>query len=278
MDLVGAALITIGITAVAVTAMLLVRRRAPEGSFFQDGDRAAGVFGVLASGFAILLGFVVFLAFSSYDVSRSGVETEALVVAQQVENAQLFDDDTASELTGELACYARYVATTEWDELEAATISDAFNPWSVALFRTIERVEPASAKEEAAHAKWLDQTSAREEARRDRVHGAVGVIPTPLWIVLFAIAVVIFVYTLFFAASGERALVQGVLMGSVVSVIVMLLLLLQFLDSPFTSGTGSLEPVAMERTLRVIDQARVVVGDDAPLPCDARGIRPEGSG
>ena len=47
--------------------MLLVRRTAPDGSYFQDGDRAAGVFGVLSTGFAILLGFVVFLAFSSYD-------------------------------------------------------------------------------------------------------------------------------------------------------------------------------------------------------------------
>jgi hypothetical protein len=47
----------------AIGAMLLVRRRAPEGSYFNDGDRAAGVFGVLATGFAVLLGLVVVLAF-----------------------------------------------------------------------------------------------------------------------------------------------------------------------------------------------------------------------
>ncbi|HEX5878737.1 MAG TPA: hypothetical protein VF468_10500, partial [Actinomycetota bacterium] len=45
--------------AVAVAAMLLVRRRAPEGSFFNDGDRASGVFGVLATGFSLLLGLIV---------------------------------------------------------------------------------------------------------------------------------------------------------------------------------------------------------------------------
>jgi hypothetical protein len=32
-----------GACAVGVTALLLVRRRAPEGGFFGDGDRAAGV-------------------------------------------------------------------------------------------------------------------------------------------------------------------------------------------------------------------------------------------
>jgi hypothetical protein len=35
--------------AVAIGSLLLVRRRAPEGSFFSDGDRASGVFGVLAT-------------------------------------------------------------------------------------------------------------------------------------------------------------------------------------------------------------------------------------
>ena len=61
MNLLFAALIVVVVTALAVSAMLLVRRRAPEGSYFQDGDRAAGVFGVLATGFAVLVGFVVFL-------------------------------------------------------------------------------------------------------------------------------------------------------------------------------------------------------------------------
>ena len=70
----------------------------------------------------------------------------------------------------------------------------------------------------------------------DRVHGATGVIPTPLWIVLFSIAIVIFVYMLFFADSGERAVDAGLLIGSVVLVMVVMLLLLQFLDDPYRPG------------------------------------------
>ena len=65
MNLFLAAALVAVVTGLAVAAMLFVRRRAPEGSFFEDGDRASGVFGVLATGFSILLGFVVFLAFST---------------------------------------------------------------------------------------------------------------------------------------------------------------------------------------------------------------------
>jgi hypothetical protein len=269
--------ITIAVAALAIAAMLFVRRRAPEGSYFTDGDRASGVFGVLASGFAILLGFIVFLAFTSYDDSRAGAESEARTVAQQMETAQFFGAPARDQLTGELVCYARYVTGPEWDRLEDGSLGDEVNPWGAAMFRTLTTVEPELASEQTAYDKWFDQTAARQQARQDRVHGAVGVIPTPLWIALFAIAAVIFVYMLFFADKGERAVTQGMLMGSVVVVIVGLLLLLQFLDNPYRPGVGSLRPVAMERTLRLIDQQLAIVGYDSPLPCDESGLPAEGS-
>jgi hypothetical protein len=271
MNLVWGFLVTAGVTALTVTAMLLVRRRAPEGSYFQDGDRASGVFGVLATGFSVLLGFIIFLAFTSYDESRTGAETEALVVAQQVETAQLLPVAARSRLTGELICYGRSVVNDEWERMEAGTQGDAINLWGVALFRTLAAVEPRTAAEQSAYDKWLEQTSAREEARLDRIHGAVGVIPSPLWVVLFFIAGVIFVYMLFFADSGEGAVTQGVLMGAVTAVIVTMLLLLNFLDNPFHTDVGGLRPVAMERTLRIVDEALAAIGSEVRIPCDAVG-------
>jgi hypothetical protein len=248
-----------------------VRRRAPEDGYFQDGDRAAGVFGVIATGFSVLLGFIVFLAFESYDQSRSGAEQEALVLVQQIENAQFFAQPARGELTGQLVCYGRSVAKDEWDGMRAGTLGDAVNPWSLRLFRTLQTVQPKTNTQQSAYDKWLDQTSTREEARRDRVHGAEGVIPTTLWIVLFFIAGVIFVFMLFFADRGERAVVQGMLIGSVVAVMAALMLLLQGLDKPFHGGVGGLQPTAMERSLRTIGAALGSVGVKVRPPCDARG-------
>ena len=271
MSLVVAVLVIVGATAVAIAVMLMVRRIAPDGSYFHDGDRAAGVFGVLATGFAVLLGFVVFLAFTSYDAARAGAEAEAETVAQQVETAQFFQPDVARELTAELVCYARSVARVQWERMESGTLGEQTNPWADELFTTLRTVEPATASEQSAYDTWLEQTSAREEARSDRVHGAVGVIPTPLWLVLFFSAGLIFVFMLFFADSGERAVVQGVLIGSVVSGLTVMMLLLYALDNPFHSGIGGLQPVAMERALLNIDQELDVAGVDISLPCDSAG-------
>ncbi len=258
------------VAGVAIAAMLLVRRRAPEGSYFSDGDRASGVFGVLATGFSVLLGFIIFLAFTSYDQSRTGAEAEALLVVQQVENAQRFPPDVGAELTGELVCYGRYAVGVEWEEMEAGTPQE-INPWGVALYETLRDYEPELASEQSSYDKWLEQTSSREEARRDRIHGAIGIIPTPLWIVLFFISGVIFVFMLFFADSAERAKTQALLMGSVTAVIATMLLLLMFLDDPFHEGVGGLQPVAMERSLGIVDEALADIGADVRVPCDDRG-------
>jgi hypothetical protein len=153
----------------------------------------------------------------------------------------------------------------------AGTQGDAINPWAVRMFRTLQGVNPRTATQQSAYDKWLDQTSSREEARLDRIHGAVGVIPSTLWIVLFFIAGVILAYMLFFADSAEGAVTQGMLIGSVVSVITALMLLLYGLDSPFHEGVGGLQPVAMERSLRITDEALNAVGDRLRLPCDAVG-------
>jgi hypothetical protein len=267
-----AALIVIVVTAAAVACLLLVRRRAPEGGYFSDGDRAAGVFGVLATGLSILLGLLIVLSFESYDTAKTGAETEALTVAQQVETAHLLPAAATPELVGELICYARYVVGVEWPEMRDGSRSNGLNPWGAALFTSVHTLEPTSVVEETAYGKWLDQTSTREEARRDRIHGASGLIPAPLWIVVLVAAGIIFLFMLFFADSGERAASQALLIGSVVAVVTAMLLLLAYFDEPYRDGVGSLDPTAMERALQIID-LELDVSDITPvIACDDAGL------
>jgi hypothetical protein len=268
---VWAAVITAAAAGIAIAALLTVRRRAPEGSYFADGDRAAGFFGVLATGFSVLLGLIVFLAFSSFDESRAGAEAEALLVRQQFETAQFLPVAVRRPLGDELVCYGRTVVHEEWPDLESGRQAELVNPWTLVQFRTLRAANPRTAAEQSAYDKWLDLTADREEARRNRIHGALGLVPGPLWVVLFFISAVIFVYMLFFADSGERRITQAMMIGSVIAVITATLLLIAFLNDPFRSGYGGLRPDAMERTLRILDEERSAFGASAALPCDANG-------
>src|SRR4051795_6733203 len=155
MTLLRAAVIVVVVTALAVGAMLLMRRHAPAGGYYDDGDRAAGAFGVVATGFALLAGCVVFLAFESYDTSRSGAEDEARIVAQQFETAQFLPRPVRRRVSGELVCYARAVVHREWPRMMSGTLGEGPNPWGVAVFRSLGSAEPRSPSEQAAFSKYL---------------------------------------------------------------------------------------------------------------------------
>jgi hypothetical protein len=198
-------------------------------------------------------------------------------VRQQFELAQFLPADVRMDLADDLVCYARSIIHVEWPALGAGTQEDLANPWTLTMFRVLKTTNPRTNAQQSAYDHWLDDTDAREQGRSDRLHGAVGIIPGPLWFVLLFTAVVIFAYALFFADSGERAKSQAMLMGSVVAVLAALLVLIQFLNDPYRGGFGGLQPVAMERTLRILEQERGLIRETGALPCDAKGERVAGS-
>ena len=112
------------------------------------------------------------------------------------------------------------------------------NPWGLALFRTIRAAEPSGTVQETAFAKWLDQTSDREEARRDRIHGAAGITPTTIWVVLLLSAAIVFAFMLFFADPAEMKRSQAMLVGSATTIVVVTLLAIFALDNPYRPGLG----------------------------------------
>ena len=216
MNLFWAALIVVGTTLLAIAAMLFVRRSAPEGSYFADGDRASGVFGVLATGFAILAGFVVFLAFESYDASRRAPRPRPGWSRSSSRSS------SSSRPRKALGCPASSSATratsprrVEWPEMAEGDRHQPLERGDVPLhagqrapfgFRAgclLEVARPASD---------------REMGGRPRPRCG-GRDPTSLWIVLFLTASIIFAYMLFFADSGEGRIVQAMLIGGVAVVI-----------------------------------------------------------
>ena len=51
------------------------------------------------------------------------------------------------------------------------------------------------------------------------------------------------------------------LMGSATTVIVLTLAAINALDHPYRAGLGQIKPVAMQRSLRILDAERVIVND-----------------
>lgn len=95
-------------TALMVAGMLLVRRRlAPAGGFLNAVPAAGDIFGAAGTGLAVVLGFVIFLSFGSYQTARDDSGTEAVAVQQMYDVSGFFQQPVRDELR------ARRSATAE---------------------------------------------------------------------------------------------------------------------------------------------------------------------
>lgn len=101
-----ALLVIVGAATGAIGAMLGLRLRAPRGGVFADSDRAAGVFGVLGTAFAVLLAFVIFVALESYGNAKERAGEEAVAVTQLHTTTALLPQRAGGELRDDLVCYA----------------------------------------------------------------------------------------------------------------------------------------------------------------------------
>jgi Protein of unknown function (DUF4239) len=262
--------------AIAITLMLLVRRFvAPPGAFFTDPDRAAGVFGVTGTGFAVLLAFVIFLAFSSYDRAREKASVEAVAISQLYRTANLFSPGARRQLHGELVCYARAVVHDEWKTMRDDRESPLVDDWLSRIDGTVDGMQLHGKKQQLGFDHWFDQSAERREGRRGRLAEADPIVPPLVWLALLLGGGLIIVYMCFYADPSEPTFVQALMIGGVTTMVVAGMLVVWFLDRPYTNASGSIKPTAMTTTLRQIERS-ATTSSSAPL-CDQRGRLPASS-
>jgi hypothetical protein len=259
-----AALVIVLVVAVAVTIKLLIRRRAPDGGWFTDSSRSAGTLSLIGTMFAVMLAFVILFALQSYQRARSGSSVEAIAVAELDSIAQVFEPPSSDHLHGGLVCYARAVIHDEWPAMRDGRSSDLVQSWIDKVNHEFATTDPRGAREENAYAQWFDQQAQRREGRRERLSEATPLVPVPLWLVLGIAASVTLAYMCAQADRREGLLIQAIPIGFVSAIVTAGLLVVFFLDHPYTHESGGIAPTEMQRTLTLIDQGK-------PAPCDERG-------
>jgi multisubunit Na+/H+ antiporter MnhB subunit len=259
-----------GTSLVAVLLMLAVRRYwAPEG-FLGDPVPPAGVFGVLGVAFAVLLAFVLFMAFEGYVRAHDGASREAVAVTQLLRTASLMPEQHDEKLRDDLVCYARAVVSDEWPKMASGHESARVADWVVAIETTVNRIPVDNARTEVALGSWLEEMTERREGRRARLAESSSSMPSSVWLILILGAVSTVLYLVVFADRRERWWVQGVMMGTITGLVVSSLLVIHFLDHPFTPDGAYIPPDEMIETLQLYENevpGNVIV----TLPCDEQG-------
>ena len=177
----------------------------------------------------------------------------------------MFQAPSSDRLRGGLVCYARAVIEDEWPAMREGRSSELVQSWLDELDREFAIADPQGARQEAAYAQWLDEETQRREGRRERIGEATPFVPLQLWFVLGIGASLMIAYMCAQADRREGVLIQSIPIGFVTALVTAGLLVVLFLDYPYSGETGSIMPTEMRNTLALIDHG-------SAAPCDERRI------
>jgi hypothetical protein len=253
---------TVAIALIAVLLSLaglaVVRRLASRDQLAQHTDVAGYVYAVIRVIYAVVLALVVIAAWEEYQDARASVADEASAVLNLARAANGWPAEDRDAVETALVAYARQVVDVEWpamargDFVPASDRVTVNQPW-----QALHDAEASAAAKSASYEVALQQLDALGEARRNRLLFGQEGLPVSMAVILIIGAVVTVGFAYLFAVDNGRL---HALMIASLSVLVALLLVLQFqLGMPF-QGVSAIEPTAMELVLAEIDSGAGIPG------------------
>jgi hypothetical protein len=258
-------LIVLGAAALAFAVVALVRRGGRP--VLGNPTRGTPMAIVAGTSTAVLLAFVIVAAFQTYNSARAGAATEANAVLDMDRTAALFPAEQRDRLQSDFVCYGRAVINEEWPAMRNGQSSPFVDYWVADYRAEFGRLTVRSLRQQAAFQDLLTQSATRTTGRQQRLSDDTPTVPTPLWLALVLAGCVAVALQLGMADPEERLWIQGLQVGGVAAIVATGLLVINFLDHPYTPHIGGIQPTAMRHTLALAQNL-----EPAPNPrCTSTG-------
>ena len=246
MGLPVAILIVLGAAALAFCAVALIRRT---GSVLSNPTRGTPMAIVVGTSFAVLMAFLIVSAFQTYGGARTAAATEANALLDMSRTAALFGASERDQLRSDLVCYGRAVVNEEWPAMRRGRSSPLVDHWVSAYRAALGRLAVRSLRAQSALQDILTQAAVRTSARQQRLSDDTPAVPTPLWLGLIFAGCVAVSLQLGMVDPAERLRVQGPQIAAVAAVVATGLLIVNFLDHPYGTHLGGIQPNAMRHSV-----------------------------
>ena len=227
----GALLIVILPTALAMSGPVLVRRRVSLERLTTNNEIAGFKFATVGVIFAVLLAFAIIMVWERFSDAETAVVEEGGAAATLYRLAA-GDEPAARATRAALSDYLRAAIDKDWPSMGHEKSNREVTSTLDALYaRTLDLARSGS-RQQSVLLEMFHQLDAVTQARRARLHLAIGIVPGMLWAVLVLGGVLTVSFTFFF---GTRNLRAQVLMTGILSLIVFMgLFVIVSINHPFT--------------------------------------------
>jgi hypothetical protein len=227
----AAILVVVLPTIAAMYGPALIRRRVALERLTVNNEIAGFKFATVGVLFAVLVAFAIIMVWERFADAENAVSQEAAAAAALYRLASGTEPD-AVELRRTLDNYLALAIERDWPQMALEGNSDDVRSALDGVYGTAVRLAQNGSRPTAVLLAMFNQLDALTQARRTRLHLAVGIVPPMLWVVLTLGGVLTVAFTLFFGTKNLRA---QVMMTGVLSILVfMSLLVIVSINHPFT--------------------------------------------
>jgi hypothetical protein len=232
-------------TFVAMALQALIHRWVGVDRLVKNNEIAGFKFATVGVIYAVLLAFTVIAVWEKFSAAEAAVDQEAASIAALLRYSEGAEPE-AVRLRAAIAHYGKTAVESEWPAMAAESESHETTEALNEVYETALALNRVATRDTADMAEVFTQIDHITASRRLRLHLATGLVPSVVWISLFAGASLTVAFTLFF---GSENLTAQMLMTGILSALVLLgLVVIISIDHPFT-GAVHIAPDPIENVL-----------------------------
>ena len=245
--LIAAILFTGAWAAFAVIGFRIALRYRPQDRIEEHNDTYGVYFSMVGLLYAILLAFVVVVAWEQFNSAEESTHTEVTRLSNLFRDSVPLNDTDQNRIQTALAVYVQNVIDREYD---AMAEGEADDPTEEAYEAIWNGFYSAAVPGEGPAASFYDSAVGRlnelGEARRLRILSSQSTIPLPLWVLLIGGGIFTISWLFPFYMGDTR--VQTIALGSVGAFTGFVLFLIYALQHPF-AGDIAIDPSVYQSLL-----------------------------
>jgi hypothetical protein len=252
--LISGPLIVLVVVGLSLAGLILVRRRADQAVLRNSNDVVEAIYQMMGVLYAVLLAFIVVVAWEQFSTAETHTESEAGAVADLYRDAGAFPTQVRDELQSHLLDYARDVIENEWPMMARGDSVELESQAFRVLWRGYLAVHPSDNFETDFHNESIKRLNELGNTRRLRILSSEAELPTVLWILLIGGGILCIVTCYLFGTENRRVHILAVTFLS--GLLGFVLFLIFSLEHPYI-GRLSVSPEPFRHVLELAEQGQL---------------------